>query len=340
MARVRISPKTEHLEKVLEARIRQGMYAAGSRMPTERRTAAELGCARHTVRKAYQALNHRGLLVYRNRTFTVNSDMDGLEWPKQKSEAKNYAILLHSSDFDEGLHCALEKAVRSHGCSPVSFSMDSMEPDSGGRMDLISYLHFRVAGIFFLSTVYGTSKKELEKRMLDTLPLPYLFVGREPCFLTPRALGLDPEASAQRLAQFVRSGGYRFVELCFPWPMREAEALLLQRISAESAALQAKGVAMRPRLMAPEAGLPPELQGRRRLVVLGQRLGHLWERRMKGDVLVIGNSRHRGGAAVMECPKELLAGRAFQVLSGGQDLSLCRTGVAPGPVAAGGPAGK
>src|ERR1700694_3362137 len=50
------------IELVLEARIRDGHYAEGSRIPTVRELAEQLGVNKNTVARAYQALERKGYL--------------------------------------------------------------------------------------------------------------------------------------------------------------------------------------------------------------------------------------------------------------------------------------
>ena len=51
------------IESELRRRIGDGLWAAGTRVATERELAREFGAARNTVRRALTALVHEGLLV-------------------------------------------------------------------------------------------------------------------------------------------------------------------------------------------------------------------------------------------------------------------------------------
>lgn len=53
----------EQLAKILEGRIRNGEFPAGSRMPGEMILAQEYGVGSNTVRRALNILRERGLVV-------------------------------------------------------------------------------------------------------------------------------------------------------------------------------------------------------------------------------------------------------------------------------------
>jgi DNA-binding FadR family transcriptional regulator len=54
--------KSERIEQVLRARIEQGQWDAGTRVPSERDLAVEFGVARNTVRRAIAGLAQTGLV--------------------------------------------------------------------------------------------------------------------------------------------------------------------------------------------------------------------------------------------------------------------------------------
>ncbi len=66
--------KYEQVRATLAGRIADGSLAAGTRLPTVRALAADLGVAPHTVARAYRELERAGLVDTRGRAGTVVSD--------------------------------------------------------------------------------------------------------------------------------------------------------------------------------------------------------------------------------------------------------------------------
>lgn len=66
--------KYEQVRGTLATRIADGSLAAGTRLPTVRTLAADLGVAPHTVARAYRELEQAGLVDTRGRAGTVVSD--------------------------------------------------------------------------------------------------------------------------------------------------------------------------------------------------------------------------------------------------------------------------
>ena len=66
--------KYEQVRGTLATRIADGSLAAGTRLPTVRTLAADLGVAPHTVARAYRELERAGLVDTRGRAGTVVSD--------------------------------------------------------------------------------------------------------------------------------------------------------------------------------------------------------------------------------------------------------------------------
>ncbi|MBC7639012.1 MAG: GntR family transcriptional regulator, partial [Rhodoferax sp.] len=66
--------KYEQVRGTLATRIADGSLAAGTRLPTVRTLAADLGVAPHTVARAYRELEQAGLVDTRGRAGTVVTD--------------------------------------------------------------------------------------------------------------------------------------------------------------------------------------------------------------------------------------------------------------------------
>ena len=68
-------PLSEQLAAAIAERIRRGSVAAGSRLPTVRALAEDLGLAANTVAKAYRALEEAGLVQGRGRQGTFVAEL-------------------------------------------------------------------------------------------------------------------------------------------------------------------------------------------------------------------------------------------------------------------------
>ncbi|MFC4117975.1 FadR/GntR family transcriptional regulator [Nonomuraea zeae] len=75
MSRLRHGPVVPQLESLLRARIREGHWASGQRLPSEVRLAEELGVGRSTVREAVRLLEREGWLVVRHGSGTFVADV-------------------------------------------------------------------------------------------------------------------------------------------------------------------------------------------------------------------------------------------------------------------------
>ena len=68
-------PPYEQLRSRIEAAVRSGELAAGSRLPTVRQLAADVGLAPNTVARAYRELEQAGVVVTRGRLGTTVADV-------------------------------------------------------------------------------------------------------------------------------------------------------------------------------------------------------------------------------------------------------------------------
>ncbi|NHC44534.1 GntR family transcriptional regulator [Motilibacter aurantiacus] len=69
-------PPFEQLRAQLAGQVRTGQLAAGTRLPTVRRLADDLGLAPNTVARAYRELEQEGLVQTRGRNGTVVAAQD------------------------------------------------------------------------------------------------------------------------------------------------------------------------------------------------------------------------------------------------------------------------
>ena len=72
-------PPYEQLRSTVAGQVADGTLVAGTRLPTVRALAADLGLAVNTVAKAYRALEADGVIETRGRagTFVASSALDG-----------------------------------------------------------------------------------------------------------------------------------------------------------------------------------------------------------------------------------------------------------------------
>lgn len=109
--RIRLDPEapipfSAQLSGAITRRIQSGTLAPGSRLPTVRWLAAELGLAANTVAKAYRELGSAGLVVGRGRqgTFVVERLPDRLPEPERRlaDAAEAYARRAVQLGFEPG----------------------------------------------------------------------------------------------------------------------------------------------------------------------------------------------------------------------------------------------
>lgn len=93
-------PPFEQLRQQLFAQIRSGELAAGSRLPTVRRLADDLGIAPNTVARCYRELEREGIVETRGRNGTVVSwSPDGAEREVEQA-AQTFAERIRSLGYD------------------------------------------------------------------------------------------------------------------------------------------------------------------------------------------------------------------------------------------------
>lgn len=85
-------PPYEQVREQLARAISDGTLVAGTRLPTVRRLAGDLGLAANTVARAYRELEQAGLLQTRGRAGTFAAPPDGHR-AQVASAAKDFAAL-------------------------------------------------------------------------------------------------------------------------------------------------------------------------------------------------------------------------------------------------------
>jgi DNA-binding transcriptional regulator YhcF (GntR family) len=93
-------PPFEQIRRQLAGQIADGVLAAGSRLPTVRRLAAELGLAANTIARAYRELESAGLVETRGRAGTVVTAGGSRVRERLQAEAQRYAATVHELGVD------------------------------------------------------------------------------------------------------------------------------------------------------------------------------------------------------------------------------------------------
>ncbi len=103
-------PPYEQVRATLAARISDGSLAAGTRLPTVRALAGELGLAAGTVARAYRELEEAGLVVTRGRAGTVVSDLGDRAVELARQAATQYAATTRALGLAPEVALALVRA--------------------------------------------------------------------------------------------------------------------------------------------------------------------------------------------------------------------------------------
>ncbi len=235
MARLRISYKTDELENLLEARIRQGEYEVDSRLPTERELSKELSVARGTIRKAYRALHHKGIVNYLKRSYYVKHIQEPYEFEEHERDA--YGVFFSKSKTQDSLLIELETALRNKGVLPVCFNLDGIDLNQKD-FSLFDIIHIRIKGAFFIANTIGTEKILLNENHLGKLPFPYLFIGSSPAFDKRSLININPHVLVEKCAELLVKRKIRSVHLCWPWPISLEHSNWLSLLSKKLESLE------------------------------------------------------------------------------------------------------
>lgn len=92
---------SEQLVAVIEQRIREGHYPAGSRLPSESELAADFGVSRATVRSALTALASAGRIIRRHGVGTYVSKLYSIANPI--NQVMEFHELISSGGFEPGV---------------------------------------------------------------------------------------------------------------------------------------------------------------------------------------------------------------------------------------------
>ncbi len=107
-------PKNEQLHTQIQDAVKDGTLAAGSKLPTVRSLATELGVAPYTIARVYRQLEELGVLETHGRNGTIVSTFGDDSQQQAQLAARAYADRIHALGVsaDEGLEYA-KAALRS-----------------------------------------------------------------------------------------------------------------------------------------------------------------------------------------------------------------------------------
>lgn len=102
------TPPFEQIRTQLRQQIVSGQLIAGTRLPTVRRLASDLGLAPNTVARAYKELEISGFVVTRGRAGTLVADSDDAVRQQAESAALAFArsIKKLGVDWDDAVALA------------------------------------------------------------------------------------------------------------------------------------------------------------------------------------------------------------------------------------------
>jgi hypothetical protein len=227
MARLRISYKTDELEHLLEARIRQGEYEIDSRLPTERELSQELSVARGTIRKAYRALHHKGIVKYFKRSYYVNAINEPYEF--EEKNADTYGIFFSKKNTHDSLLNEVETSLRDKGLIAISFNLDATDPLKKD-FSLFEIIHTRLKGAFFLTNHIGNNEM-LSEDIVGKLPFPCIFVGVYPTFKKKSYIKINGDLLIEKCSEYLEKENVRSVHLLWPWPIEREHGEWLSKLS-------------------------------------------------------------------------------------------------------------
>jgi DNA-binding transcriptional regulator YhcF (GntR family) len=133
------TPPYEQLHRQLATAIAFGALAAGTRLPSVRQLAADLGIAAGTVMRAYSELESRGLVATRRGGGTTVAKAPRVLSPeeRQRSLDSQVAAFLAQARLlgvtDEAVGEAVERALGTEGQGPDAWTPKSMTPPLGRK---------------------------------------------------------------------------------------------------------------------------------------------------------------------------------------------------------------
>ncbi|MEC3973895.1 GntR family transcriptional regulator [Amycolatopsis sp. H20-H5] len=117
-------PPFEQIRSALAARITERTLAVGTRLPTVRRLAADLGVAPNTIARAYRELEEAGLIETRGRAGSFVGASGDLGRERARQAAAAYASAVRELGLSQGealaiATAALESTTTAYRTAPV-----------------------------------------------------------------------------------------------------------------------------------------------------------------------------------------------------------------------------
>jgi DNA-binding transcriptional regulator YhcF (GntR family) len=112
------TPPYEQLRTQLARRIQDRSLAVGTRLPTIRRLAADLGLAVNTVARAYRELEDAGLIETRGRAGSFVSAAGEPARERARRAARDYAAVVTSLGLDPAEAVRIVAAALDHAAPP------------------------------------------------------------------------------------------------------------------------------------------------------------------------------------------------------------------------------
>ena len=104
-------PKNEQLHTQIQDAVKAGTLAAGTKLPTVRSLATELGVAPYTVARVYRQLEDLGVLETHGRNGTIVSTFGDDSQQQAQLAARAYADRIHALGVSADDALALAKAA-------------------------------------------------------------------------------------------------------------------------------------------------------------------------------------------------------------------------------------
>jgi DNA-binding transcriptional regulator YhcF (GntR family) len=112
------TPPYEQLRVQLASQIHDRSLAVGTRLPTIRRLAADLGLAVNTVGRAYRELEEAGLIETRGRSGSFVSAAGQHAREQAHRAARDYAAVIASLGIDRAEAIRIVEAALGHASTP------------------------------------------------------------------------------------------------------------------------------------------------------------------------------------------------------------------------------
>ncbi len=207
---------------VIEGRIKNGVYAPGSRMPTERALSEEFGVSRRFARMAYVKLIDQGLLEksHYRRPFVAFSDKQPVgvhsqEAPPRKTTqaVQTIASVLPSNptfpgglSIVSGIHKVLADTESAHRLTFLdTFHKDRPEVLRRETQAINSALDSGAVGLIWWYYSREDTVQEIMRRNPD---LPIVFIDRHPEGLHCDFVGIDDVETSQTAVDYLLDLGH------------------------------------------------------------------------------------------------------------------------------------